>query len=135
MSVAYLLLDQTGTYVTGAGYAPALGENMVAAPEGADPSNFLRHYYLDGFLVPRPQPPLPVATDGGWRVAGCPAGTSIAVCDVTGGEILDYWTASAESPDYEFALPDAGTYCLEIDAPDPFTDLSLTIEVPNADAA
>ncbi|QBR35414.1 hypothetical protein ETW23_03925 [Leisingera sp. NJS201] len=130
MTLAFLQLDETGVYVTGAGYAPALGENMVAAPEGRDPSEFLRHYYLDGFLVPRPQPPLPVRIPGGWQVGGCPLGTGIAVYDVTGGEILDYFTASSGGQDYEFALPDAGTYRLEIDAPDPFTDVKLTIEVP-----
>jgi hypothetical protein len=129
MNTAFLQMDETGIYVEGAGFAPALGDGMLPVPAGLRPEALLGHYIAGGVLVPRPRPPVPVEISGGWRLAACPAGTQVLIHDLAGREVIFQGIVGADGEDFDFVLPDAGQYMVEVDAPLPFVDTKTIIEV------
>jgi hypothetical protein len=127
---SFVQLDETGVFVVGAGFAPSLSDGDLEV-EG-DPNRFLRHYMVDGVLTPRPMAPEPVAIEGGWEITELPNGTRVEIHDVTGDEVLFSGTTDQDGSRVEFALPDAGVYQVNVDAPEPYVDTSTEIVVENA---
>jgi hypothetical protein len=129
VALGYLQMDATGIYVDGAGYAPRLIGGQVPVPDGHRPDAFLRHYIVEGVLVPRPVSPVPQGIPNGYRLAACPAGSQIFIYDFESGEVIFQTVIEADDADFDFALPDAGRYVIEVDAPLPFVDTKTMVEV------
>ncbi len=129
VALGYLQMDATGTYVEGAGYAPRLIGGQVPVPDGHRPDAFLRHYMVEGALVPRPVSPVPQGIPDGYRLADCPAGSQIFIHDFESGEVIFQTVIETDGADFDFALPDAGSYVIEVDAPRPFVDTKTIVEV------
>ena len=128
-ALGYLQLDESGTYVEGAGYAPRLTGAQVPVSDGHRPDAFLHHYMVEGALVPRPVSPVPQDIPDGYRLADCPAGSQIFIHDEIGGEVIFQTVIETDGADFDFALPDAGRYVIEVAAPLPFVDTKTRIEV------
>ncbi len=128
MRIPWLQFDETGVFVIGTGHAPEVPPGAVALPTGMDPATFAGHYLEGGLLVPRPRlaPPVPRA-GGGYTLPGCPGATVILVQDLTGGETMAQITPGAG--DWEFDLPDPGTYEIEAVPPRPWFPAIYRMEI------
>lgn len=129
MTKAFVMLDETGVYVAGAGYSNAPPENAIVLPEGFNPYFFGRHYIFEGEMMPRPVAPVPQLTNGVWSVSGAPVGTLINVRDLISGEDMAEVVTTDVGEVFEFSLLDDGTYEVEVDAPLPYVDTKTKIEV------
>lgn len=125
-----------GREVVGVGIAPDLPADhpgAVEVPMEID-LDWLAGCVLDdsGGFVPRPVAPVPVpvpvASPGGWDIANCPAGTTITIRDLSGGELLARFTSQESDP--RIALPDPGRYQIEIAPPFPHPHVLHDLEVP-----
>lgn len=127
---AYLDLDPTGVYVVGVGYSTSPPDDTsMLSPDQNDPYQFAQHHLVNGELIPRPTIPEPTRIDGGWRFTACPVDTQILIFDTIGEELMCDHTITTDGENFDFALPDAGTYCLEVHPPLPHTHLRLFLEV------
>ena len=130
MNKPFLQLDETGTYVQGVGYAAEIPDGAIPAPEGVNPQSLAGHYLVDGELTPRPAVPAPAAIEGGgYSLGPLPLGCMVLVIDLIGAETMKEFTVEAEGMAYEFDLPDAGRYTVEVDPPAPWVASKYHIEV------
>ena len=127
---AFLQLDDKGVFVVGVGFASSLADGDVEVT--GDPYRYINHYYVGDVLTPRPVAPVPVAIEGGWAITDLPDATRVEVYDLTGDELLFSATTEEDGSRVDFALPDAGVYQVNVDAPDPWVDTSTNITVNNA---
>lgn len=128
--LAYLHLDPSGVYVMGSGRAWEMPENSILSPDQTDPMVYNTYYLVDGALTPRPFSPVPeTLPGGGYRISGCPVGTSVQIRDLIGGEDMAEILTTAEQPDVDFEFPDVGDYEVEVDAPLPYVDTITKIRI------
>lgn len=129
-SIAFIMLDETGVYVEGGGYASILPGGAFALADGMKPSQFNQHYAVNGVFVLRPSSPVPVEISGGWRLSSCPEGTRLVIHDRIGKETIAEVVTGAETPDLDFSLSDAGSYEIEVNSPLPHVPTKTILEVP-----
>ena len=103
--------------------------SVLQSAAGRRADAFLHHYMVEGALVPRPVSPVPQGIPDGYRLADCPAGSQIFIHDFESGEVIFQTVIETDGADFDFALPDAGSYVIEVDAPRPFVDTKTIVEV------
>ena len=125
----YAIISSDGLLVVATAMSITVPDGAIELPNDIDLDLVLRSYILDGELVPRPAVPIPIQTEIGVYISGCPTDSIITVHDVISHEILAQITTTLAEPSADFELPDTGRYQFEIEPPVPYIGIIFNCEV------
>lgn len=113
----YVILDPEGMVISQGIAAPAGLPPGALVLKGAAAADWIGAAYFDGAQMrPRPVGPALEPQGTAWVIRACPAGTRVKITDMSDGEVL---ADVAAEGDLDLALPDPGSYQIEILPPIP----------------